>query len=223
MAKGLTEDQKKDVVELEALLDEARTDPDFAEKMARRGYDTAAWAHGEQLLTDLLALGRARAQAESDRLHATNHFHDLCDLVWEHTLPLIQNCKTLFQGRPDLLTALGLHQSRVDGNGKSRFKYPRKTTRFDQRAPWQRNLFAVAQTDPEISAVLPEYGYPMDYLAACATDVEAMFDANHAKKRAAAIVSRVVAKRDNAYERLLVWFRCARRTADKVRKKKHQP
>ena len=223
MAKELTKEQKIAAVETEALLDEARSDPDFAAKMARQGYTEAIWAHGEQLLNDLLTLGHARAQAESDRFYATNHFHDLCDLTWEQTMPLVQNCKTLFQGRPDLLTILGLHQSRINGNGKSRFDYPDKTTRFDQRAPWQRNLFAVAQTDPEISAILPNYGYPLEYLAACAADVEAMFDANHAKERAAAAVTRAVSARDAAYERLLPWLRCTRRIADKVRQKKRRP
>jgi hypothetical protein len=188
------------------LFDEVRSDPDFAEKMAKRGYDEAA-----------------RAQAEADRFQATNRFHDLCDLTWDHILPLIQNSKSLFQGRPDLLTALGLHQSRVNGNGKSRFKYPGKTAPFEQRVPWQRNLLAVAQSDPEISAVLPEHGYPMDYLATCAADVEAMFDANHAKERAAAAVSLAVAERDEAYKRLFEWLRCAQRTAAKVRQRKPQP
>jgi hypothetical protein len=99
----------------------------------------------------------------------------------------------------------------------------RRTAWFDQRAPWQRNLFAVAQTDPEISAILPEHGYPLDYLATCAADVEAMFDAHHARERAIAAVSRIVAERDDAYDRLLTWLRCAQRTADKVRQKRPRP
>jgi hypothetical protein len=102
-------------------------------------------------------------------------------------------------------------------------KYPGKSAPFEQRALWQRNLLAVAQSDPEISAVLPEHGYPMDYLAACAADVEAMFDANHAKERAAAAVSLAVAERDDAFRRLFEWLRCAQRTADKVRQRKPRP
>jgi len=209
MPKGLTKIQNNLVVEAEELFDEVRTDPDFAQKMAKRGYDEATWDHSQQLLGDLLGLGRARAQTESDQYHATGLFHDLCDRTWNHILPLVQNSKSLFQGRPDLLNTLGLHQSRVNGNGKSRFKYPGKTAPFEQRAPWQRNLLVVAQSDPEISAILPEHGFPMEHLATCAADVEAMFDANHAKERAAATVSHAVAERNDAYQRLFTWLRCA--------------
>jgi hypothetical protein len=42
----------------------------------------------------------------------------------------------------------------------------------------------------------------MELLAACAADVEAMFDANHAKERAAAAVGLAVAERDEAFRRL---------------------
>jgi hypothetical protein len=223
MPKGLTKDQNNIAVEAEELFDEVRTDPDFAQKMAKRGYDEATWDNGRQLLADLLAQGRARAQTEADRFHATNRFHDLCDRSWDHILPLVQNSKSLFQGRPDLLTSLGLHQSRVNGNGKSRFKYPGKSAPFDQRALWQRNLLAVAQSDPEISAVLPENGYPMEHLATCAADVEAMFDANHAKERAVTALHHAVADRNDAYKRLFTWLRCAQRTAAKVRQRKPKP
>jgi hypothetical protein len=50
-----------------------------------------------------------------------------------------------------------------------------------------------------------------------------MFDAHHAKECAIAAVSRIVAERDDAYDRLLTWLRCAQRTADKVRKKRPRP
>jgi hypothetical protein len=81
----------------------------------------------------------------------------------------------------------------------------------------------MAMTSPppsKISAVLPEHGFPLEHLATCAADVEAMFDANHAKERAAATVSRAVAERNDAFRRLFTWLRCVQRTADKARQRK---
>jgi hypothetical protein len=104
MPKGLTKVQNNLVVEAEELFDEVRTDPDFAEKMVKRGYDEATWDKGRQLLADLLALGRTRAQAESDQYHATGLFHDLCDRSWDNILPLVQNSKPYFKAGPTCST-----------------------------------------------------------------------------------------------------------------------
>jgi hypothetical protein len=100
MPKGLTKVQNNLVVEAEALFDEVRTDPDFAQKMAKRGYDEATWDKGRQLLADLLDQGRARAQAESANITPPASFTICVIAVGTTSCPWSKTVKPYFKAGP---------------------------------------------------------------------------------------------------------------------------
>ena len=125
MKGGFTQDQIAVIGETEQLLHEARYDPQFAEMMRARGYNEESWAHGESLLNDAKAAGRAKEQAESTKLGATNTYERQREEMWQFSSALAQTCTVLFQGRTEWLNALGLHARRKDGNGTSQIAKPK--------------------------------------------------------------------------------------------------
>lgn len=218
MAGGLTQRQQKFVYEAEQLLYEAKSQPQFADKMAARGYNEEGWAHGEALLETVKSAGRAFEQAKSVKLGATNAVRQQRDQIWRHSNTLSQSCVMLFQGQTDYLNALGLHARRKDGNGVSQISKPSKRSKIEQVITWQRNLFDVAQSHPEITATLAANGFPTELLAAGAADVESLAQAEHFQEQAKTAISQRRVERDEAYEVLKTWLRCAQRVAKLVNK-----
>ena len=213
MKGGFTQDQIAVIGETEQLLHEARYDPQFAEMMRARGYNEESWAHGESLLNDAKAAGRAKEQAESTKLGATNTYERQREEMWQFSSALAQTCTVLFQGRTEWLNALGLHARRKDGNGTSQIARPNKSAKLDLMVTWQRNLFDMAQNTPEIAASLANNGYPADMLAQGAAGVEALVRANHVQEQAKGAAVQRRKERDAAFKLLTQWLRCAKQAA----------
>ena len=161
---GFTQRQQLVVYEAEQLLHKINEQPQLALMMHERGYDDASWAHGAALLDAVKEAARVYAQAQSARLRATNRFRQQRDLIWAHSSTLAQSCVTLFQGQTDYLNALGLHGRRKDENGTSTISRPHKHSKVEQVVSWQRNLFEVAQSHPQIASNLATHGFPPERL-----------------------------------------------------------
>lgn len=220
MAGGFTKEQKSIIGETERLLDEAQQDPSFAEKMQARGYNEESWIYGQALLDAAKAAGRAKEQAESTKLGATNTYTYQRDQIWEQSSSLARTCTVLFQGQTDWLNALGLHGRRKNGNGTSQISRPNKSGRLDLVVAWQRNLFDVAQNHAEIAPILATNGFPADLLAQGAAEVEALVQTNNAQERAKIASVQRRKERDAAFKALTQWLRCVREIAEAVRKEK---
>lgn len=214
---GMNKGQLKIIGETEQLLDEARHDPHFAESMKARGYTEESWTHGQDLLTAAKSAGRAKEEAESAKLGATNAFERQRDQLWRQSSMLAKTCETMFQGQTECLNALGLHGKRKDGNGTSEISKPNKTGKLDVVVNWQRNLYETAQNKPEIASVLAANGFPAEMLAQGAAGVETLVQINHQQERAKAAVTQRSKERDAAFKTLTQWLRCAQRAAELAR------
>ena len=218
MAGGFTQEQKTIIGETERLLHEARYNPYFAEKMRARGYDEESWAYGESLLEMAKSAGRAKEQADSAKLKATNSYERQREQIWLQSSALTRTCILLFQGRADWLNALGLHRGRKGDDGTSRISKPRKTAKLDIVVAWQRNLFEVAQNQPEIASMLAKNGFPGETLAQGASGVEALVHTNNMQEQAKAAAVQHRKERDAAFKILVQWLRCVKEVADLVKK-----
>lgn len=210
---GFTQRQQLVVYEAEQLLHKINEQPQLALMMHERGYDDASWAHGAALLDAVKEAARVYAQAQSARLRATNRFRQQRDLIWAHSSTLAQSCVTLFQGQTDYLNALGLHGRRKDENGTSTISRPHKHSKVEQVVSWQRNLFEVAQSHPQIASNLATHGFPPERLVEGAAGVEALARAEFVQEQAKATVTQRRIERDAAFKDLRTWLRCVQRVA----------
>ena len=201
MSGGFTQEQKAIIGETERLLHEARYDPAFAENMRERGYNEESWAYGESLLNTAKGAGRAKEKAESTKLGATNSYMSQREKMWQQSSSLARTCVVLFQGQTDRLNALGLHKRRKNGNGTSEISRPRRTAKLDEVVAWQRNLFEVAQNQPEIAAALATNGFPAEMLEQGASEVEALVRANNVQEQAKTAAVQRRKERDAAFKK----------------------
>ncbi|MCB9077488.1 MAG: hypothetical protein H6631_07845 [Anaerolineaceae bacterium] len=214
MAGGFTQEQKTIIGETERLLHEARYNPYFAERMRTRGYNEEGWAYGESLLDTAKAAGRAKEQADSAKLGATNAYERQREQAWQQSSALARTCVVLFQGHTDRLNALGLHGRRKDGSGTSQISKPRKTANLDLVVVWQRNLFEVAQNHTEIASALAKNGFPTETLVQGAAEVEGLVRANNVQEQAKSAIGQRRKERDVAFKVLVQWLRCVKEAAE---------
>ena len=218
MAGRFTKEQKTTIGETERLLHEARYDPYFAEKMRARGYNEESWAHGEALLGEAKAAGRAKDKADAVKLGATDAYKQQREQAWEQSSALAQACTVLFQGKAEWLSELGLHGRRKDGDGTSRISRPLKTANLDIVVDWQRRLFEAAQNNPGIASILANNGFPDDLLVQGAAAVEGLVRANNVQEQAKEAVVLRRKERDAAFKTLIQWLRCAKQAAALAKK-----
>ncbi|MCB0198259.1 MAG: hypothetical protein KDJ65_40330, partial [Anaerolineae bacterium] len=159
------------------------------------------WAYGESLLNTAKGAGRAKEKAESTKLGATNSYMSQREKMWQQSSSLARTCVVLFQGQTDRLNALGLHKRRKNGNGTSEISRPRRTAKLDEVVAWQRNLFEVAQNQPEIAAALATNGFPAEMLEQGASEVEALVRANNVQEQAKTAAVQRRKERDAAFKK----------------------
>lgn len=219
MSTGLTKDQKDTVAKFEELRREARNDPQFAEAMQGRSYDEAGWNHGAELAKALKAAGRAREEAESNRLGTTNDYYAQLDVTWAHGKALAKSCIVQFQGHTDWLNDLGLHRRRKNGGGEdSRIIHLNKNSPIEEIISFLGTLHEVAANHETMAAILAKNGFPAEVLAQGAAEVEALEAALIARNEARAAIPRSIEARNQVFEALLKWLNCAEEAAALARK-----
>jgi hypothetical protein len=208
----MTKDQKTIMSQAQELAHQAKTEPEFVQAMAEHGYDEAGWAHFDDLIAASDGSARARAEAEADKLGGTDTVHQKRDAVWRLASRLMSICYMIFKGQTDLLVRLGLHRCRRDGSSGSYRPEIHRAAKLEILIPWLRNLFAVAQTHPEIAAGLARNGFPAEKLAECAAAVEDLAATVHRRDQATITFSEACLKRNGAFNALAKWLHCAQRT-----------
>jgi hypothetical protein len=189
----------------ETFATNGQTNPEVATAMAAYGYDADRWAEGQTYLETARDKVRVNEAAFAAQLGATDAFKTAFDAAWDQTHALAHLCAALFAGQTETLRLLGLHQRRDGTSGESELAWP-QTRRLAHFLAWARNLYAVAQSNSQVAALLAEYGYPADRLAAEAADVEAVAQADSAQEIAKAQVQQSTVERDETVDALRAWL-----------------
>ena len=222
MQTGMTQDQTNIMSEARSLAHKAKTNPEFVQLMAEHGYDQASWGYFDELIATAAESAYIRAQAEATKLGGTDTLQQQRVGVWRLAQRLITICYVVFKGQTELLIRLGLHRSRRDGSDTSYRPKMTCDTPLETLIPWLRNLFAVAQTSPEIAAVLAKHGFPAAKLAECAAALEALAEAHHTREQATINRTEACLKRNGAFNALAKWLRCAQRTQEDIEREERR-
>jgi hypothetical protein len=138
---------------------------------------------------------------------------DLRLRIWDCDQAVVSEvCYFVFKGRTELLSRLGLHRSRRNGSTGSYRPEIYQEAKLAILIPRLPNLFTVAQSHPEIAAVLARHGFPPARLTAGAAAVEDLAETIHFRDQATINRTEARLKRDGAFNTLNQWLRCAQRT-----------
>jgi hypothetical protein len=195
------------------LAHQVKTEPDLIEAMAEHGYDEVSWTLFFELIDTADGAANARVKAEAKKVGGTNLIHQKRDALWRLASRLMSICYVVFKGQTHLLIEMGLHRRRrPDGSSGSYHPEIHQRAKMEILIPWLRNLFAVPQADPALTAVLAKKGFPAEKLAECSAAVEVLAETVHRRDQATISRSEACLKRNGAFNSLAEWLHCAQRT-----------
>ncbi len=209
---GITQGLERLLRRGQEFITNGQLDPEAAAELEKYGYDAARWAEGQTLLDDLQQKAQANQLAYAAQLGATDALQAAFDRAWEQARALARLCAVLLAGQSEALRLLGLHKRRRPGTGESEVSWPRSRN-LAHFIPWAQNLYAAAQGNATIAALLAAYGYPAERLSREAADVEALVQASNEREVARAQAQQSTVERDEAVEALRDWLNTGRTIA----------
>lgn len=209
---GMTKALERFLHRAEEFIANGQANDAVAAAMAQYGYDADRWAGGQALLDEAHAQVRANEAAFAAQLGKTDAFNAAFDEAWDQTQSLAHLCAALFEGQTETLRLLGLHQRRNETTGESEIAWPQNRGLL-HFLPWARNLYAQAQDNAEVAALLADFGYPVERLGEEAAEVEAVAQADGEQEIAKAEAQQSTVVRDEAVDALRTWLRKAETVA----------
>ncbi len=203
---GITKKLERMLQHGQQLIDNGQGNAEVAAALAAYGYDAARWTEGQALLDAARQKIEANENAFAAQLGATDAFKTAFDLAWEQAQSLARLCARLFGGQTELLELLGLHERRDPSTGESVLAWPSRNRQLATFLAWGQNLYAVAQSNPAVRAMLTSYGYPTGRLSQEAAAVLAVVQANNAQEVAKAQTQQTTVERDEAAAALKEWL-----------------